>query len=1294
MKYLLLPTLILISLQSHAGLVGDFSQVHNVPGYIDLSPSSISYTGTTTRTKSYADGVITATPSQLLATFFVNGKIDAAKIEGLVEEIGVLQENARVAFCQSEQGEDQQTQQDCDRGFPSELLQSKWEQESINVAYQYAQKLFREAIDLSPAVSPENINSKTAQPFLEAFFDAFEIYQGVVQESSQVARYGSIGMALKTAQEFVRPVSITADRTEAANLLRPAASATDQNLFFSPEELAQLKDQGSDISLLDPPDSGFWRNPRASINSYDTSRYDGEEIASLKKELSPEQVDALLDPETTISVEYKVVPPKGTGETPKITVKLGSATFKIKFTTDREAVREGPSLINAFDKVMRGGEVYTETAVNNLAAALGFTVDGTYFKNSIKVFFPDEVYEKGQFEAEHQKMLKLLGTRWNAHNNTVSAFTLVKTDPQSGKKYFELRHVQLERKSDPSTDISIGSFIRKGLGKSLKREHRAFSVFLAWVWDMDAKDYNTGLKLVPYTQDGKLRYKVAMSNSDLGLTLASSRPNIFNFKLVKEVKKDAEGNPLLLKFNYLKIYTDDLLAAVSFDDAKWMARLMARLSEKQIYSAFRGAGYPEVIAKYYTGLLLKKRNELLDALNLLGTEFKKSNEFSGSVEGYEEFFHNGVLTDPDNKLWDRTKAPYAPNWGAGVNTSKGEPQEYFLKLIKLRLLTTAGDLAYGSLVSRTGYSSEGLRFQEILMPKADAVAGCTGNCFFQGINYGTEGFIPWRFIVENPDLESKQPFLVVDVFRLGFFVGTGVQSSFGVGIPAEATLGLGANHYQISEFIKVTPVDNIDNLFNEKGELLTMAKLNFKTARATVIRELKANEYLIQSHYFGLKAKAKISPLTGLALPVAPSILFRGDLFTANRVTYFAKDDSKLLVGWDKMKQVAGSAQLNLIDYILKIPVLKAEVKKLSTIQRSFEFDRSSEEDQQVLLSNVNKILPSEIPEKYALSRKDSNIAERSYTMGIFKLLGKNSRRRTISVDYEDLVTGYVASNSTYVKEINRYHVTRRLGFHKSSYRIQASLASNNEIFASVKLDGVFEGVNRGKFKKILKRYTPVLPENFIQFDPDSVLENFGTLNLKIETIIPEKGLSQIFSESNDKFTLCTVYARIHRYDWDEDDCVYLETAEPGLLSGLSKSKRRYLKFWSRYAEVRSVFWDLRESKDESSHSENISKLNEVVSLLSDTGDFDYHSMNLLLELTEKENYYRRASMVSKFEAFPGQTAMISQDTDVEGDFSPSESMKSGNPEDEFTMFSDLMHDTVRRMFYRDFADGRALVAN
>ncbi|HXH74249.1 MAG TPA: hypothetical protein VNJ08_04745 [Bacteriovoracaceae bacterium] len=1285
---------------AHAGVVGDFRHTRNLPGYIDLNPNSRTFQGPFTRDVNYGDGVILDTPSELISKYMVAGRIDTQKIQTLISEIEHYRTNARIAYCQVEMAEDKLTQAGCKEGNLGEKFANKWDKKDLNVALKYAVKRLREAIQYAPSVAPHNINMPDSQNFLEAFFDALEIYQGVVQEDSQVGRYEGLGDALRPVREILKHNTIQKGRIESANLTK---SINGGQVFYSPEELAQMDENGEDISLLDPLDSGFWRAPKNLISAYNTTNYQNEEIPYFKKEITDTEIKRLMDPKIPVEMSYKIVMPRGSGETPKIVAKYGKSEFKIKFTTDRMGARKTSVVMHELMKVARDMEVNVETVANNLASAIGFTVDGTYYKDIVKLYFEKDIYEKGEFDSEYARMVEILDTHYGHIYNTASALKNIKID-SSGKKYIELKHVSLERKTDLETDMNIGSFVRKGLGKSLKREHRAFAVFLAWVWDTNTKDANNALKLIPYTDNsGQLRYKLAFSNSDMGSTLGSNRPNLYNFKLINTLTKDANGNPEYLRFNFWRVYPLDIMEAVTFADAKWIARLIGQLTPEQIYNANRAAGFTHVIAKYYTALMINKRNALIDALGLMNTKvqsnsgapvvLKKLEGFTGSLEGYEEFFENGYLTDPENKLTDPAVDPFPRFWGAGITNRhiEGEPQAYFIKLLKFKIMTTIGNFIYKATLRGTNLNQHGqVGFREMNLDDISLAAACAQKCFFHGMQFGVEGFVPWRFLIDNPDPDAEAPFLLVDLYRLGFFAGANLQQFFGAAIPGELSLGIGAKHYQVAEYIKLRPIMDIEDFFDRKMDLLKMPKLHFQSARAQTIASLEKGEMLIQTHYVGLRAEATLKPaFMGSMMPFVPSVTFQGNAVKANRVTFLGQGDSKLLVGWDKFKELIGRARLNVFDFIIKVSVMETKLRKLQSLQRTFSFDLNKEEDKDVLFGNLNELLPDEVPGQYVLASRTTHLRERSFSLGFFRLFRREAFRRKIHVEYNDFEKDFTSSNFTYVRELAKTRLTRLLGSHTSNYKVQASVNTSNEVYAKIKLTGAFQNMNKWKFQHMLDKYTPLLPDNFIQFDPNAVLDNFGVLDLNIETIFSDKALRKIFEDQMTKFRMCGIYSEVHKLDWTNEDCEYLSErrlALPGFLSsGLDIDKKRFVRIWPKYKDARENFWKITNMEKSVSNTKKINAaLKKIVEMMHDTGDFDYQSMKLFLAMAGNDNYYRRASMYSSLDAFPGKQDLISQDSTVSGGFGPSESMLSDSPQDEFEMFTDRVHKGLTGIFYNE----------
>ena len=253
-------------------------------------------------------------------------------------------------------------------------------------------------------------------------------------------------------------------------------------------------------------------------------------------------------------------------------------------------------------------EVHTEAVVNNLAAALGFTIDPTFFKASVRLYLPlDDPSDAVEFEQQRQRLLQTQRKWWNRPQQALSD---VHTDAQ-GHWYIRVRSVSLERRGHADSDISIGSYIKGAFSRPLKREFRAFALFSAWVGDNDIKDDNANLVLVGNRQQG---YRVTYSASDMGSTLGSifskDAPNFFPRDLVERERRTPDGSLYEVVLNYRNNAGNRAYDAISINDAKWMARLIAQLSPDQIKNAFRAAGYSELLKR-----ILSRKSCCGDATN-------------------------------------------------------------------------------------------------------------------------------------------------------------------------------------------------------------------------------------------------------------------------------------------------------------------------------------------------------------------------------------------------------------------------------------------------------------------------------------------------------------------------------------------------------------------------------------------------------------------------------------------------------------------------------------------------------
>jgi hypothetical protein len=102
--------------------------------------------------------------------------------------------------------------------------------------------------------------------------------------------------------------------------------------------------------------------------------------------------------------------------------------------------------------MMVNPEVYIEPTVNNIAGALGFSVDPTYFKKKVNLYVESKYYQLGdeavlkRYDSIVEDIDKVFPAKMYY---TRSVFTKKKLHRDSeGRLYLVMNHVSLERKSD------------------------------------------------------------------------------------------------------------------------------------------------------------------------------------------------------------------------------------------------------------------------------------------------------------------------------------------------------------------------------------------------------------------------------------------------------------------------------------------------------------------------------------------------------------------------------------------------------------------------------------------------------------------------------------------------------------------------------------------------------------------------------------------------------------------------------------------------------------------------------
>jgi hypothetical protein len=68
--------------------------------------------------------------------------------------------------------------------------------------------------------------------------------------------------------------------------------------------------------------------------------------------------------------------------------------------------------------------------------------------------------------------------------------------------------------------------------------------------------------------------------------------------------------------SYQPVFSNDAFRDMTVDDARWMARLIAQLTETQIQQALIAAGYTSAEVRLYTEKLVSRRDRMIEDLGL------------------------------------------------------------------------------------------------------------------------------------------------------------------------------------------------------------------------------------------------------------------------------------------------------------------------------------------------------------------------------------------------------------------------------------------------------------------------------------------------------------------------------------------------------------------------------------------------------------------------------------------------------------------------------------------------------
>ena len=1271
-----------------AGVVGNFAGVRNLPGYISLQRDDDVYRDLLRRPRRRGDGVEQRSASRILHEDYLrdDGTIDVAAISAKLLTIKQHENVAFMTYCVKKFPRRAGRHVEWCQSRRDKKLLKKWRKNKLATFYAFAIDELQKARALAAGVRRDNINHAASQPFLEHLFQGLETFASILDLDPVNSDFFN---------ELLYGIDFNKVRigfeVEPANLVIPVAMKKKHaellpQVFFSPQQLEYFaRHEGLDSSTLDPLSSGFWRKPH-SIRTFDTRNYNGQ--SGLPQRIT--------EPHTEIAVTYDW-DSKFTGGTPKMRVRYGKDRYKMKYLSATKPIEQADTVSGIFGYWRNNSsEVNTETVVNNLAAALGFTVDPTFFKHSVRLYLPlaDPTSAK-EFDRAYQRLLTDQ-EHWHDYMPE-QAFAEIDRDDR-GHWYIRMRSVSLERRSAVDSDLSVGAFIKAAFSRPLKREFRAFALFSAWVSDADVKDDNASLVLVGNAEGRKVAYSAADMGYVLGNWFSKDAPNFLSRDMIERVRRKADGSIYEIVLNYRSPFNNSALNTMSLSDAKWMTRLIAQLSPAQIKNAFLTAGYSALLSEYFTQLMLRRRDQLIEVFGLMGQtlvdaagtkivlkrESAMTDPDTYAVEGYEQYFKNGYLHDPEGEVssnpgdfvrryYDRSLVRATPGT---LQNALWETVEASLKINTVSLLSRR--LQKLKITNRT--------FGLPLL-QGDF---CERECFYDGLRIGITNFLPQRFLLKNPYDDQEKPLLLVDVYRFGFLLGADISEDFPArfGIDSELNDQLPQLRYQkVYEFIKVKPLDSVIDSVKNLGELSPLQILKYNRIHLQLVEQLQAGETLIASTYLTRGAGLEFGKYPLLGQPMLRAGVDLKHVVVSRKA--LVRGEDKFLLQFSDLKATKFWMGLRGDLLLADFPIIGVEMEKLSQVDLLFAFPASAEH-YGLLEENLVATVPADDIADFAVVERSIDSVKRK-----FKRILKPVKFFFDEIDAATIKTGGTkGDNELHIATVSEEKDS--LPFYSShNTTLESFVTQDEQVF--IKLRMSFEHLfgTRKHFKWVHQHMLPLLGKSFILFTPADVSYYLDEFEFFGEVYILPAGLEKIMAYRDaSPADFCVAYAnaasKLHPRQW----CKKLFNQELGTFTGRGRlqdrDERRFGSFRRRYAKA--VHNWLRQPPADMPEAERDQLLRDraqAIAKMFSVNGFNAAVWKMLQRIAGEENIYRNGILTSRTGAFPAQSKVIAMPAALRGEAEAQVLSTYKNIKQAVQISTDPLFRELQGVFYEPMGEAR-----
>jgi hypothetical protein len=392
---------------------------------------------------------------------------------------------------------------------------------------------------------------------------------------------------------------------------------------------------GTDLSLIDPPASSFWRNPGAVSKKDLYAGFGRSDIESFPK---PCKYTEAKD---------------GYGVSGVFEMDCDGVEYKVKFS-DRKTNDETHSeafnarLVWALgynalpNDYVRDFKMHYDRAIIrdfNSREDLGVDVKSLF---GFKYFRIHITYYLDPFNGEVDGAILKDGTRLTA--NELKARLLKSQEPKAEMKdenydsrfeeqirFLVMAEANIERKKDKNLE-NVGPWSWNGLDHEKRRETRAFGTLAAFLNLYDARLDNNKVRILT-DDDGRKHLLHFVSDLGSGLGNASNlianrdstidqypwefiakQPN-YRPRGVGDRGAPAWQSPFVMK-GYNVIQENRSFRETQLEDARWLARKLAQVTETQFQDMLIASGFSAAEVRLGLEKLISRRENLIEVLGL------------------------------------------------------------------------------------------------------------------------------------------------------------------------------------------------------------------------------------------------------------------------------------------------------------------------------------------------------------------------------------------------------------------------------------------------------------------------------------------------------------------------------------------------------------------------------------------------------------------------------------------------------------------------------------------------------